>query len=193
MGTRNLVAVVVDGVHRVAQYGQWDGYPSGQGQTVCRFIQSMTPDKRRRFLTNLRASRFLSEVEIAETWKECGANSEWVSLEISRRHREKYPALSRDTGAGILSLISDTPQAMADSWPFGGDSLFCEFAYVLDVDNDVLEFYQGFQKKDHQDGRFAGLPSRDGYRPCRMVAAYPFSTVTDATPADMDTRCERSE
>lgn len=31
MGTRNLTAVYLDGQYKVAQYGQWDGYPEGQG------------------------------------------------------------------------------------------------------------------------------------------------------------------
>ena len=27
MGTRNLTVVYLDGQYKVAQYGQWDGYP----------------------------------------------------------------------------------------------------------------------------------------------------------------------
>lgn len=34
MGTRNLTAVYLDGQYKVAQYGQWDGYPEGQGITA---------------------------------------------------------------------------------------------------------------------------------------------------------------
>ena len=34
MGTRGLTMVVSKGKTRVAQYGQWDHYPSGQGRTA---------------------------------------------------------------------------------------------------------------------------------------------------------------
>lgn len=38
MGTRNLTCVVKNNKYVVAQYGQWDGYPTGQGQTIVEFI-----------------------------------------------------------------------------------------------------------------------------------------------------------
>lgn len=31
MGTRNLTAVYLDGEYKIAQYGQWDGYPKDKG------------------------------------------------------------------------------------------------------------------------------------------------------------------
>lgn len=39
MGARNLTAVYLDGQYKVAQYGQWDGYPEGQGITVLTFLR----------------------------------------------------------------------------------------------------------------------------------------------------------
>jgi hypothetical protein len=39
MGTRNLTKVIdKNGELVVAQYGQWDGYPSGQGVNMLSFI-----------------------------------------------------------------------------------------------------------------------------------------------------------
>ena len=41
MGTRNLTLVKdKEGKTKVAQYGQWDGYPEGQGSTILNFIRS---------------------------------------------------------------------------------------------------------------------------------------------------------
>ena len=39
MGTRHLICVVKDGEFKVAQYGQWDGYFSGQGQNILNFLR----------------------------------------------------------------------------------------------------------------------------------------------------------
>lgn len=38
MGTRHLIAAVIDGEYKIAQYGQWDGDPEGQGLTVLDFL-----------------------------------------------------------------------------------------------------------------------------------------------------------
>ncbi|EGP83674.1 unnamed protein product [Zymoseptoria tritici ST99CH_3D1] len=38
MGTRHLILVWYKGKWHIAQYGQWDGYPGGQGMTVFRFL-----------------------------------------------------------------------------------------------------------------------------------------------------------
>ena len=40
METRHLTLVYKNGAFKVAQYGQWDGYPSGQGLTALKFLRS---------------------------------------------------------------------------------------------------------------------------------------------------------
>jgi hypothetical protein len=40
MGTRHLTMVVSNNETKVAQYGQWDGYPEGQGVTILTFLRS---------------------------------------------------------------------------------------------------------------------------------------------------------
>ena len=42
MGTRHLTAVHVDGEYKIAQYGQWDGYPEGQGMTALTFARRIS-------------------------------------------------------------------------------------------------------------------------------------------------------
>ena len=38
MGTRHLIVVYYKGKLYIANYGQWDGYPEGQGKTVLKFV-----------------------------------------------------------------------------------------------------------------------------------------------------------
>ena len=38
MGTRNLTVVKYKDEYKIAQYGQWDGYPNGQGVTILSFL-----------------------------------------------------------------------------------------------------------------------------------------------------------
>ena len=37
MTTRSLTAVKINGEYKIAQYGYYDGYPSGQGVTILKF------------------------------------------------------------------------------------------------------------------------------------------------------------
>lgn len=39
MGTRGLTMVICDGETKVAQYGQWDHYPEGNGITCLEFTK----------------------------------------------------------------------------------------------------------------------------------------------------------
>ena len=34
MGTRHLICAISDDEYRIAQYGQWDEYPEGQGAAI---------------------------------------------------------------------------------------------------------------------------------------------------------------
>ena len=39
MGTRHLICAISDDEYRIAQYGQWDGYPEGQGAAILEFLK----------------------------------------------------------------------------------------------------------------------------------------------------------
>lgn len=186
MGTRNLVAVVMDGEFKVAQYGQWDGYPSGQGSTVKLFIEMLMVDSMINmeiFKAKLRSTRFFQSTEDTE------------NLDV-----DEFPQLHRNTGAEILQLVfehSENKFPLVDSSDFGNDSLFCEYAYVLDVDYETLEVYSGFSKKPAIYGRWTGdhmvsIPSADSYYGVERVEVIPFREVARLTMEDYVLRLDKS-
>ena len=149
MGTRHLIAVVAGGKYRVAQYGQWDGYPEGQGVTVFQFCKD--PKKLELLATKVLLCDEVTPDAFKAAWVACGASpdSEFVSMEVGEKFREKFPHLSRECGAGILELIASSSEGLAlqMNQGFAGDSLFCEWAYVIDLDARRLEVFKGFNKE----------------------------------------------
>lgn len=77
------------------------------------------------------------------------------------------------------------------------NSLFCEYAYIINLDNMTLEFYNGFQKKPQIGNRF-GSNLKDGYYPCRLVCIFNLTDINDFIDVDnilakMDTLIENDE
>jgi len=191
MGTRHLTCVFVDGDWKVAQYGQWDGYPSGQGVDVLAFLQNADLNMFRKALENV---RWITEEELVSEWEECGADdTEWVSMEVADAHKRAYPENSRDTGAEILNLIynfvpseSKPVLKIRKDIEFASHSLFCEWAYVIDLDKNVLEVYTGFNKKPlGKTQRFRNFPiepkgdykGATQYYPIRLKRSYPLALL----------------
>ncbi|NPV13256.1 MAG: hypothetical protein HPY57_15965 [Ignavibacteria bacterium] len=164
MGTRNLTIVInKEGETKVAQYGQWDGYPEGQGSIALKFLLK----------NNL--EEFQKKIENCFFYKE-GDIDENATL-------DKYPQLSRDHGADILNYIyenvkEDTKLGLIDSSDFAYDSLFCEWAYIIDFSKNTFEVYEGFQKnKLNKTQRFYNDMDKDGYYAVKMIDSYPLDKL----------------
>ena len=170
MGTRHLIAVQVDGEYRVAQYGEWEGYPRGQGVDVLAFLS--VPANVESLRAKARTTRWLSSEELAA-----------IGQEHPRDWAERFPHLSREAGANILSLVANAEPGIAlkNSIAFAGDSLFCEWA-----DRDRLELFKGFNKQPVEQGaRFSEAAGKDGYQPVRLVGTWPLRELP--TVEDMET------
>jgi hypothetical protein len=146
MGTRHLIEVVNNNEIKVAQYGQWDGYPDGQGVDILSFLSKL--DNLDTFKKQLDKVRFLTTEEI-----------NLINDKLSKREINMPPELSRDTSAKLLPMImeieDDKELLLHNKHDFGYDSLFCEWAYVIDLDKNVLEVYRGFvTEKDKQAERW---------------------------------------
>jgi hypothetical protein len=183
MGTRNLTAVFMDGEYVVAQYGQWDGYPEGQGATCLNFLRDEMDESI--FREQLKKIHFGDEKELGDLFSEFGASqSGSFSMQNYDLFKKAYPELHRDTGAGILKMIQDGKvRILRDDIDFAADGLFCEWAYVIDLDKRRFEVYTGFHKEPlTEKDRFYFLKDKEenGYSGIHMV----FSWSIDDLPTD---------
>lgn len=161
MGTRHLTIVQLNNEYKVAQYGQWDGYPGGQGKVVHRFLKTADLNK---FKEQLKKVRFVDAEEMKKMYEETGAkidNDGWILISDAQKFKNRFPQLDRDMGANVLQYILNTTDdeiLLENAITFAGDSLFCEWAWLVNLDTEELEVYTGFNKEPLPDGsRFKGI------------------------------------
>lgn len=196
MGTRNLTVVIQKSKPKIAQYGQWDGYPEGQGVVVLDFLRKAQLDK---FKEKLKKTKFINRAkqkEINEFAESIGSKNGWMTLEQSAKYQAKYPLLTRDNGASILELIyeSEEPENwIHNSYSFGTDSVFCEYAYVIDLDTMKFEVYKGFNKTPlTPNDRFYGVKKEkdvsEEYQPVIKIVEFDINKLP--TKAEFLKQCK---
>ena len=176
MGTRHITAVVAEGEFVVAQYGQWDGYPTGAGNNIVAIISGK--------IDQLKASlKHIVPVDsgtVERYWSECGAQEWGADMETCQRFKAKYVTLDRDTGPDVLNILihTEVPIELFLNVDFIADGLFCEWVYVVDLDSGMFEIYQGFQIHPSEN-RFSTMfeGTVNGYYPPKLVATYPLDDL----------------
>ncbi|AEO54286.1 hypothetical protein MYCTH_2313755 [Thermothelomyces thermophilus ATCC 42464] len=198
MGTRHLICVFWKGKWVLAQYGQFDGYPEGQGVKIFNFLSYA------RNIDNLKAGldHYIYEPtkeELDAIWAECDAWDEnRLAQGLPYQHNmfginQLYPSLARETSAGILGIIARASQTGSEDGTdgsagmrakkvpvsldleFANETLFCEWAYVIDLDKEILEIYGGGEHK-HDGHRFKDVGSEDAPVPA-FICSFSFSEL----------------
>lgn len=181
MGTRHLICAISDDEYRIAQYGQWEGYPEGQGAAILEFLKSPMVEQLRK---NLERCSWITNDEYCKLWEEFGVDTTqlYVDCDMYEKFYEIYPQLSRDTGAKILEIVAGATDEikLQNSLDFSQDSLFCEWAYVIDFDKNTFEVYQGFIETPFDASeRFytAGQEDDNGLYPFRLIKTFDLSAL----------------
>lgn len=83
----------------------------------------------------------------------------YTDLGVSEQSTDDWYCLTRKAHGSLQLML--TCGYVEDSSAFPLDSLFCEWAYMIDFDASVFEVYQGFQKSLPTKGRWAGRPTAE--------------------------------
>lgn len=155
MGTRGAIGFILDDA-LVATYNHFDSYPDGLGTDMVRQANAMVAEKddtvaKCRALTRVSASDTPSP-EILNHFAEAGIQPENVST------GSDWYSLLRSVQGNLLTYLR--LGFMPDDTNFLKDSLFCEYAYLVDLDRDVLICLEGFNENpDAQWDRIAIDPN----------------------------------
>lgn len=176
MSTRGAFGFIKDGQHKVT-YNHFDSYPDALGQEMVNYIKTRERNLDH-MIQDFEDIKLVSDKdtpteEDIERCRKLGI----IDISVSERNEKDWYCLLNGA-QGELDLISRA-KLMFDNQKFLHDSLFCEYAYIINLDTSKLEFYIGFQKSTPK-GRYTEVPSdRDnGYYAVGLIGEFPIETVT---------------
>lgn len=198
MGTRHIIIIIADEKTKVAQYSQWDGNPEAQGVGILKWIANINLD---RFKEKVRKLRWIT-------------NEEMEAVKNDKNSFKNYPYLSRDASSEIIraimfgeikvnltiaknfdelietgfryEILECEILGLINQEQFAGDSLSCEWGYVIDLDKRTFEVYEGFSEQPIAETerfhKFFQHPKHREkiYYPIRIVKSYSL----DALPTE---------
>jgi len=180
MGTRGAIAFVAEGTEKVV-YNHYDSYPECLGQQMSYWLR-----------TNAGRVDELKAAVVALQPVDSSRKPTPEELEHFAQFRDErvsegddWYALLRNTQGDPAAILLAGFYEDASSFPH--DSLFCEWAYVVDFDEGVFEVYQGFQTSPPTEGRWVDLEGEsypgldEQYFPVQRIARWAFGEI----PADI--------
>lgn len=176
MSTRGFLGFVADKRETIT-YVHYDAYPSALGADVLKWARTVTDwDAIRQQAANL----VHVDGETMPTDEQRAALAQYAKPGADPEKdpgEEWYRLLYRTFGDPAATLASGYAPHSPD-WP--GDSVWCEWGYLIDLDEKKFELYQGFQTRPHK-GRFADRPAneRSGYYPVKVLASWPLDDLPD--------------
>lgn len=174
------------------RYNHCDSYPcDGLGEQLMEYIETKTND-------DLSAQfDFLEEVgesdhPTREQWRIC-EDSSVIDLNVGERTEEDWYCLIRQIQGDLSHQCPpDGIPYYVSSNDFLKDSLFCEWAYIINLDTMKFEIYKGYNTKRRGEGRYAKLFHKnekdntgDQFYGVVLIAEIPLDRVRELNSSDV--------
>ncbi len=151
MGTRGAWGFIKNGEEKVT-YNHFDSYPDGLGQQVIDFAGKFA----------LILNEIYDRIELVNEsnkpssleWKHCKEIGS-VRMNVGTPDDLDWYKALRNAQSDGIELYGKGLKYMSDGKSFVLDSLFCEFAYIINLDTNVLEVYKGFNHDPEAAGRYS--------------------------------------
>lgn len=177
MSTRGFLGFLAN-QRETINYVHFDAYPSALGADALQWARTVTDwDTVREQAANL----VHIDAGTMPTSEQRAALAQYAKPEAGGpkdEPGEEWYRLLHGTFGNPAATLAGGHAYHAPDWP--GDSVWCEWGYLVDLDANTFEVYQGFQTRPHK-GRFADRPAneRSGYYPVKLVASWPLDALPD--------------
>jgi len=175
LGTRGAYGFYKDGKSKIT-YNHYDSYPEGLGDDIIGFIRNTNINELNSIFNQIEMvdgdttpTKLQMEncIKYYDDSVSTGKASEWYSL---LRHSQ-----------GNLEVYKQGLKYMIDSANFLKNSLHCEWAYIINLDENVLEVYEGFQKSPDENSRYkVREPNRMGYFHCKLINKFDLNNINES-------------
>ena len=173
MSTNGAYGFRINGQDKVT-YNHGDSYPSGLGTNVIQFIKRNTIEHLKLIALGL---RMVDE----DSWPSTDELEKFQAFRNENVTSRGWYQLLR-YAQGDFEALENGLDVMIDRADFLSDSLFCEWAYIINLDDAALEIYKGFNKDRSAPGRYAitGHDDDSGYAGVALVKTIPLSEIQEA-------------
>lgn len=202
MSTRGAYGFHKGGVDKIT-YNHFDSYPRILGREIVEFCRSTTIEEMNEIFDRI---ILVDEMQPAtkEQQEEC-IKLGYLDLTVSAQTPADWYCLLRGA-QGDLGAYKRGLRYMIDYSYFLKESLFCEWAYIINLDTNQLEVYKGFQLEPHEN-RYALTPEERLGREmknrqlgikythynCKLIAEYPLDNLPDDIIEQMEELGERED
>ena len=177
MSTRGFLGFVANERETIT-YVHYDAYPGALGADVLKWARTVTDWDTVR---QQAAALVHIDGDVMPTEEQRAALAQYAKPGVGGKENdpgEEWYRLLHGTFGDPAATLASGYAPHAPDWP--GDSVWCEWGYLIDLDANTFEIYKGFQTTPHK-GRFSGreVNERSGYVPVKLLASWPLDALPD--------------
>lgn len=186
MGNRGAYGFRINDEDKVT-YNHWDSHPRWLGRNVLDYVESTPIDRMREVARDIvlvdQASK--PSLELVERYRH------YADLNVSEQKLDDWYCLLR-IAQGEMHPYNRDLGHMIDGNGFLADSLLCQWAYIVNLDNEKLEVYRGLNRDPHAAGRYSSLALHNnfGYQGVALRKEIPVKHVKKEILEDLVTELE---
>lgn len=168
-------------------YNHWDSYPDGLGVDVITAIKDHNDER----LAGTAMRLIVIDGETPPTEKEQHRYASVADLNVSDQSLTDWYCLLRHGQGDVDAYVNGAYNHMYSGNDFVYDSLWCEWAYIINMDTRQLEVYKGFNTDGNAPGRYAAVLSdkpfeRDHeYHGVALLIELPLDTIRQEESASL--------